>query len=135
MSAIREITQVFDQRIDPIGLMDGYKVATNNNTYLVLIGNGQDCCERWGYLTSEDDLGYFIGAELRDVVLTDTALNRERVEESGYYDYEDSGGIQFVDFVTDRGTFQLAVYNAHNGYYGHSIVVLKNDTVLLEDTL
>ena len=45
------------------------------------------------------------------------------------------GGIQFVDFVTDRGTFQLAVYNSHNGYYGHGILVLKNDEVLLEDDL
>lgn len=155
MSAIREITQVFDRKLREIGplegaggrrgipsmlsclhgttTMDGYKVATDSDTYFVLIENGQSCCESWGYLTSEDDLGYFIGAELKNVVLTDTALNQERVEKSDYYD--DDGGIQFVDFVTDRGTFQLAVYNAHNGYYGHSILVLKNDTILLEDVL
>lgn len=43
--------------------------------------------------------------------------------------------IQFVDFVTSRGTFQLAVYNSHNGYYGHGIIVAKDDEILLNETL
>jgi hypothetical protein len=60
-------------------------------------------------------------------------LNQTVVKESGYY--EDEGGIQFVDFVTDKGVFQLAVYNAHNGYYGHGILVAKDDEILLNDTL
>ena len=85
-------------------------------------------------MTSDDDLNDYIGANLQAVRLTDTALNQEVVKDSGYYDGE-FGGIQFVDFVTDRGTFQLAVYNSHNGYYGHGILVLKNDEVLLEDDL
>src|SRR5260221_4368784 len=95
--------------------MDGYKVITGEHTVQILIDNGQSCCENWGYIASEDDFAPFIGAELREVNLTDTALNKEKVEASGYY--EDGGGIQFVDFVTSQGVFQLAVYNAHNGYY------------------
>lgn len=113
--------------------MDGYVVETDQHTYRVLISNEQSCCESWGYLASEDDLKPYIGAELREVRLTDTALNTERVEQSDYY--EDEGGIQFVDFVTDRGTFQLAVYNGHNGYYGHGVLVVKDDDVLLNETL
>ncbi len=113
--------------------MDGYKITTNEHIIQVLIDNGQSCCESWGYFASEDDLVSFVGAELREVNLTDTALHKEKVEASGYY--EDGGGIQFVDFVTSQGTFQLTVYNAHNGYYGHGIVVAKDNDILLNETL
>lgn len=119
--------------ISGVSDMDGYKVTTNKHTVQVLIDNGQSCCENWGYFASEDDLSSFIGSELREVNLTDTALNTSKVEESGYYD--DGGGIQFVDFVTSQGTFQLAVYNAHNGYYGHGIVVARDNDILLTETV
>ena len=115
--------------------MDGYKVATDGHTIHILIDNGQSCCESWGYFASEDDLTAFIGAELREVKLTDTALHQERVEASGYYGGDDGGGIQFVDFLTSQGTFQIAVYNAHNGYYGHGIVVAMDNDILLNETL
>jgi len=113
--------------------MDGYKVETDKHTFYVLIDNEQNCCESWGYFSSEDDLRQLIDATLLEVRLTDKALNTKTVEESGYY--EDEGGIQFVDFVTDRGTFQLAVYNAHNGYYGHGILVARDDEILLNEVL
>jgi hypothetical protein len=113
--------------------MDGYKVETEDHVFYVLIDNGQSCCESWGYLSSEDNFTPFIGTELIEIKLTDVALNQSVVEKSGYY--EDSGGIQFVDFVTERGVFQLAVYNAHNGYYGHGILVAKDNEILLNDTL
>ena len=112
---------------------DGYEISTDENQYYVLINNGQSCCENWGYLSSDDNLDYFVGAELIEVKLTDVALNQKVVEESNYYD--DGGGIQFVDFVTDKGVLQLAVYNAHNGYYGHSILIAKNENILLNDVL
>ena len=111
--------------------MDGYEVATDKHKFYVLIGNGQCCCESWGYLSSDDDFNKFLNAELKEVNLTDVALNSKKVEESGYYD--DCGGIQFVDFVTSNGTLQLAVYNSHNGYYGHGIVIGKDDEILLKE--
>lgn len=114
--------------------MDGYKIETDKHIFHVLIDNGQSCCESWGYLSSEDDHLPFIGAELREVRLTDTALKQSVVEKSDYYG-GDGGGIQFVDFVTNKGTFQLAVYNDHNGYYGHGILVAKDEEILLNETL
>lgn len=112
---------------------DGYKVETDKHTYYVLIDNEQSCCESWGYFSSEDDLEHYIGAELLEVRLTDKALNTKAVEESGYY--FDKGGIQLVDFITNKGKFQLAVYNAHNGYYGHGILVARDDEIILNDVL
>lgn len=116
------------------GEYDGYKIETDLDTYLILIDNGQSCCESWGYFTSEDDTSEYIGKELIEVRLTDKALNNKKVKDSGYY--EDCGGIQFVDFVmSDGSVLQFAVYNAHNGYYGHGIIVAKGSEILLSDTL
>ncbi|MDR1328864.1 MAG: hypothetical protein LBK23_04615 [Oscillospiraceae bacterium] len=133
LGTISRIEEVYEVKRG-YGSMDGYKVATDKTEIFVLIDNAQDCCERWGYITSEDDFSPYIGAELRQIVLTDTALNIEYVEKSNRYGF-DEGGIQFVDFQTSNGVFQLAVYNSHNGYYGHGIVILIGDDVIHEDVL
>lgn len=113
---------------------DGYKVKTSEHEYLILIDNAQNCCESWWYFESEDDFDSFIGKSLNSIYLTDLALNNKKVEESGYYD--DCGGIQFVNFKFDDGSvLQFAVYNSHNGYYGHPIIIAKDENVLLQDTL
>jgi hypothetical protein len=127
LGTIKTITEVFGDR------MDGYKIETDQHMYQILINNGQQCCESWGCFSSDDNTEQFIGATLREVKLTDVALNQRVVEESAYH--EGCGGIQFVDFVTDRGTLQLAVYNAHNGYYGHKILVTVDDGTLLDSYL
>lgn len=115
--------------------MDGYEVETNLHKIRVLIDNSQSCCESWGYIQSEDDLTPYIGSELIDINLTDTANNVEMLKnESLEYGF-DRGGIQFVDFATRKGTFQLAVYNAHNGYYGHGIIIAVDDDIIHDDTL
>ena len=115
------------------GSYDGYKVVTEEHEYLLLISNGQSCCESWGYFASEDNFSEYIGSELLGVKFTDVALNTKALEESGYY--QGDGGIQFVDFETDRGVIQFAVYNGHNGYYGHDIVFAKDNKILLSDVL
>lgn len=124
LGKIKSIEEVIGLVRSSIGY-DGYRVETNTTVVLVLIDNGQSCCETWGYFSSEDNLQEYVGAELSEIQLTDKALNYTKVEESGYY--EEGGGIQFVDFYTSRGVFQLAVYNAHNGYYGHGILVIVGD--------
>ncbi|KXG42860.1 DUF7448 domain-containing protein [Tepidibacillus decaturensis] len=135
LGKIKKIEEVFDLKVDNYGFrrMGGYKVETDVHVIQVLIQNYQSCCESWGYFSSDDDLSHFVGAELKEIDLTDTALNKQKVEESDYY--SDGGGIQFVDFVTTNGVFQLAVYNAHNGYYGHDILVLKDNEIILDETL
>jgi hypothetical protein len=112
--------------------MDGYKVKTSEHEYLLLIDNGQSCCESFGYFSSNDNLQDFIGAELLSVEATDTSLSTEPVEE---IEYLDERGVQFVTFKTDKGDFQIAVYNSHNGYYGHGIIFAEDDKILISDTL
>ncbi len=114
---------------------DGYKVVTSEHEYMILIDNEQSCCENWGYFSSDDDFEQFIGKELASVELTDTALNKKKLEENLLYGFGE-GGIQFVDFKVKNGTvLQFAVYNAHNGYYGHPIIVAKDKDILLQGTL
>ena len=108
---------------------DGYRVTCSDDSkYSVVVDNEQDCCESWGYLTSEDNLSEFIGAQLLDVTVTDEVLNT-KVLEPNSLQAED---CVFVTFQTDRGAFQLVAYNQHNGYYGHEVIIALDDRVIQE---
>ena len=100
----------------------GYEITTNKQTIRIGISDYQSCCEDWGYFTTNDELQDFLGAEIMGIKLTDTCLNTELIKDKFVYGF-DEGEIQFVDIETTKGTLQLAVYNSHNGYYGHSIVI------------
>lgn len=95
---------------------EGYEVVTNGRTIRVCISNGSNCCESWGHLSSDDDLQQYVGAKLLSITSVDKALNT-KTDPGGI----DEGSVYFVNFNTDRGKFQLAVYDSHNGYYGHSV--------------
>lgn len=127
---IHAINEVYDLQ----GIYDGYEVVTTNNVYKVLIENDRQCCEDWGYACTEDCADDYIGAELLGIRLTDTQRGSMVVGEftDGKFCHDN---IQFVDFITNEGVFQLAVYNDHNGYYGHDILLIKNDEELFQGVL
>lgn len=105
---------------------DGYQITcSDGGKFSVVIDNGQDCCENWGYLTSEDDLSEFIGARLLSVHTTDKALNTKVLEKDKLKTKE----CVFVTFQTDKGNFQIVAYNQHNGYYGHDVIIAACDRV------
>ena len=104
---------------------EGFIVTTDEQEIKVGIDNQQNCCESWGYLMSHDAIDEFIGAKLLDIKIVDAALNvKSYTEVVGEYGV-DGGGTMFVNFETDKGTFQLVAYNAHNGYYSHDAVVIS----------
>lgn len=134
LGKIRNIEEIYDFKTELSWCkMDGYRIKTEFHNFYVLIDNGQCCCEDWGYFSSEDDYRRFINSELKEINLTDVSLNKKILDEKDIY--LDGGGIQFVDFVTSEGVFQLAVYNGHNGYYGHDILILKDNEIVLENCL
>lgn len=136
MNKIVSIKEVINYEFKKGYGFDGYEVITEQERYLILISNMQNCCEDWGYTTTNDDVNDFIGSELIDVTFTDTSLNTLNIKKVSVYNYvHDVVGVQFVNFVTSYGVLQLAVYNAHNGYYGHDIKVIKNDVELLDSEL
>lgn len=82
-----------------------------------MISNFTSCCEDWGYFSSEDDYNDFIGAELLNVVIVDDALKCAEMDK--FSEYHDDA--IFVNLETSKGVLQFAVYNSHNGYYGHTV--------------
>ena len=110
---------------------EGYRVQTDKTKVLVLVSSGQDCCESFGTLSSFEDPKEFIGAEVISVDRVDTEYKKYAELEYGV----DQGDTIFINFETTKGTFQLAVYNQHNGYYGHDAKVLIGDTVTIDEGL
>jgi hypothetical protein len=96
---------------------EGYLIVTNRQEIFVGIENYTQCCEKWGYLTSEDELWRFVGGVLTKIEIVDEALDVKDMPT--LYD----GSAMFVNFTTaDRGLFQIVVYN-DNGYYGHDVII------------
>lgn len=125
---IKNIKGIHDFRLTPDSYthFSGYEVETDCQKILVLVDQVQSCCESAGYLSTPDDPKEFVGAQLRKVEIVDQALSKEAWDKEHPYGL-DRGGVVFVNFETDQGLFQLAVYNSHNGYYGHDARVVSRD--------
>jgi hypothetical protein len=103
---------------------DGYEIETETDIIRLLISNYQACCETWGQITSADDLKEFIGAEiLRLETVSSGDWTKSEIIKNKIDEYYDEVEAAFINIETDRGLLQLAVYNHHNGYYGHDILI------------
>ena len=118
----------------------GYLIKTNKRTIKFLIDDEQDCCESWGYFTSEDNLSEFIGKELLSIKVVDDALNITELlldehtkEVAG--DNDRSTSTMFVNVNTSNGLLQFTAYNNHNGYYGHYAYFIIDNVTKEEKSL
>ena len=100
---------------------DGWIITTEDDVIKVGISNSQDCCENWGYVTTMDDPNEFVGSNLINMKITDTALKEIDIPSGS------ECSVMFVTFSTNKGDFQLVTYNDHNGYYGHDSVVVSKE--------
>ena len=73
MSNIIDVLSGYEQ-------FDGYEIETDKQKYYVLIENGQSCCESWGYISSNDDIEYYI---VKNLVKIGRASCRERESING----------------------------------------------------
>lgn len=64
---------------------------------------------------SNDSVDEFIGAEVLSVVVSDLALNSEKIEVEEIKETS----LLFVNIETSNGLLQFTAYNEQNGYYGH----------------
>lgn len=101
---------------------DGFVIVTDKQDIKVGVSNSQSCCESFGCLISNDDVGEFIGAELLSIERVDEGLNTKMIDAGKCLD---EGGAIFVNFNTSKGKFQIVAYNSHNGYYGHTAVIIS----------
>lgn len=87
----------------------------DDNSKLALWDDGQSCCES-RYMRTDDDLTEYTGATLLGFELKDAPSI-----EGGGEEHE----IQFLDVKTDKGIFQMANHNEHNGYYGGFAIIAR----------
>lgn len=110
------------------GEYNGVKVTTTDDReYLILIDNDQQCCENWGYIYLNDDPEEFVGKQIIDIHITNNAdeIHKSQLEVKTDVSVE-CADVMFVDFVMEDATvLQLAVYNEHNGFYGHDILFVE----------
>lgn len=112
----------FKKSKEDYNYFDGFQIITDEQTIKIGIANGQDCCENFGCIITNDDTKDFIGAKLKSLAIVDIALNNKKIEA---LEYLDEGGAMFVNLETSKGLLQFVAYNAHNGYYGHSAVLVS----------
>jgi hypothetical protein len=129
---IMAVDEVTGFKHDGDNTWDGFKVTTDKRVILLLVGDGQSCCEDWGMVASEDDVTSFMGAKLLRINWTNPALSKKLDVDAITVD---EGQVMFVDFETSQGVLQLAVYNCHNGYYGHAAILVIDGDHKLEEYL
>ena len=93
-----------------------YDVSVCFNGARIDLGDeGQSCCEH-RYMTTDDELGYLVGARLVDIFTAEAP--------DGPHEY-DVHEVEFLKIVTDMGTATFENHNEHNGYYGGFNIVAR----------
>ena len=108
---VKAVTSSLGKVIKQVGLKTDDNILVfefTDGTGLRMFDGGQSCCEV-RYMVTDDDLTEFYGATLLDFEIK-SAPNIE----DQYGEHE----VQFLDVKTDKGIFQMANHNEHNGYYG-----------------
>lgn len=100
--------------------LDGVKIDFDNDKSLVFgISNDQDCCEEWVYSqVDNEDVTNYIGAKIRSIEIVDHYVSTQ-LEEIGVCETD----CYFLNVMTTKGELNFAVYNIHNGYYGHRVTM------------
>ena len=109
--------------------MEGYAIVTDQDTIKILIQNETLCSEKWGYITSEDNISKFIGSEILELSAIDpnNAILNEKIDKL----WEDNNPfferceVMFLNIQTTNGLLQFVTYNISNGYYGHESCIIS----------
>ena len=128
MSKILNIEEVYNIQLNckpDYEYFDGIKVETEDEEIYFVIDNDQQCCENWGkYLYTSEEVKEYIGADyLGYDTETSNAMMECLKEEYIYYPSD----VCFLNIHTSKGDIDYAVYNSHNGYYSHAVILsIKN---------
>lgn len=95
---------------------DRLVLSFTDRTSITLRDDGQSCCAH-RYMTCDDDLPYYKGAELLDA---EVAPGPDAEDEWG-----GSHEQEFLRVKTSKGTFTVANHNVHNGYYGGFYLIVE----------
>ncbi len=104
----------FGKKITAIYYDDDELALRFGDEGLCIWDNGQSCCEN-RYMTTDDDLTYFLGAELRDI----------EVREGPDLPSDECHEQEFLVVTTSLGAFTMENHVEHNGYYGGFSLTVK----------
>jgi len=105
---------------------EGFIIEADDERIQVGISSGQQCCEEYGYLITNDEIKDFIGSTILSISVVDEVLNKKEIQE---LECLDCGEAMFVNLETSNGLLQLVAYNSHNGFYGHEAVLISKKQV------
>lgn len=121
--SIKELNGV---KITNDDLYEGYEIETNKKVLSIVVDSYQSCCESVGHVASNDNFNDFIGAEILGLRYIDNAdYNDCKILKDEAGKYVDVFDCAFIDINTNKGNLQFAVYNHHNGCYGHDIRIIE----------
>ncbi len=86
------------------------RIVFTDGTGVRIFDDGYSCCEH-RYMNCDDDLAAFAGAEFFNAELREGP----NIEDGEYGDVKE---CEFLVVTTSTGSFTVASYNEHNGYYG-----------------
>lgn len=112
---VEAIKQSLNKTIENVKLADALYLIFVDGTQLKIYDDGQSCCES-RYIVCDDDLESFRGSVFLDILIKDAP------------DIEDGGEVhevQFLEIITNNGTFVCSNHNEHNGYYGGFWIVAE----------
>lgn len=122
MSKILKIEEVYNITLgnSKYTTYDGITIETEDEVIYFVIENGQNCCENWGtYLYTPEKLENYVGADY----LGYTESTCEQIVNSLKNEYVSPDETCFLNIKTSKGDIDYAVYNSHNGYYSHDVVL------------
>lgn len=121
MSKILKIEEVYNITLSKYSsTYDGIMIETEDEVIYFVIDNNQCCCENWGtYLYTPEKLENYIGADY----LGYTESFCEQIANSLKDEYVGTDETCFLNIKTSKGDIDYAVYNSHNGYYSHAVVL------------
>jgi hypothetical protein len=88
---------------------DALHLVFSDGSGISIYDDGQSCCEN-RYMTCEDNLAYFVGAQLLDA-----EVNEGPSISSEWGEPHDTA---FLVIRTTKGVITATTHNEHNGYYG-----------------
>lgn len=111
------LSKNLNKRITEIQLAgDALSIKFDDNTGIKLCDDSQQCCEH-RYMNTDDDLSFYT-----DSVFTGIEIGECLEEIKGDFEVVE---CQFLKVNTSKGTFTVANYNEHNGYYGGFDIIAK----------
>lgn len=106
---VKHVTSCLNKTITALSLGDDNALhfVMDDGTKMRLYDSEEICCEE-RYMRTDDNLADFVGAKLLGAEVKPGPTMSDE-----YGEHE----IRFLDVKTDKGVFQMACHNEHNGCY------------------